>query len=92
MGAVFNMTEITVLVGLIGAAVAVLTYFAGQKHQSNKDVEKRAYFEGTITAKLDQLISRFDKLEEKLSSSTSELYDEINLKISEHEKRYHNGT
>lgn len=85
------MTDITVLVGIIGLGIAILTYFAGQKHQSNKDVEKRAYFEGTITAKLDQLISRFDKLEEKLSNSTSELYDEINIKITEHEKRYHNG-
>lgn len=85
-----NLTT-DVIIALIGAIIAVATFVVGQKHQSNKDVEKRAYFEGTITAKLDQLISRFDKLEEKLSNSTSELYDEINLKITEHEKRYHNG-
>lgn len=85
-------SELTIIVGIIGVVLAIATYFAGQKNQSNDDVEKRAYFEGTITAKLDQLISRFDKLEEKLTASTSELYDEINAKINEHEKRYHNGT
>ena len=84
--------EIAVVVGIIGAVVAVLSYFAGQKNQSNNDVEKRAYFEGTVTAKLDQLIDRFDKLEEKLQNSTSALYDEIDEKIKEHEMRYHSGT
>lgn len=83
--------EIAVVVGVIGVVMSVMTYIAGQKTQSNKDVEKRAYFEGTITAKIDQLISRFDKLEERLTNSTSELYDEIDLKISEHEKRYHSA-
>ena len=84
--------NINILIAVIGVIIAVLTYVAGQRSSSNKEVEKRAYFEGTITAKLDQLISRFDKLEEKLSDNTSELYDEINLKIAEHEKRYHSGT
>jgi len=83
--------EITVLVGIIGAVIAICTYFAGQKNQSVKDTEKRAYFEGTVNTKLDTLIERFDKLEEKLSASTSDLYDEIDKKIKEHEERYHNG-
>lgn len=83
--------EITVLVGIIGVVIAVCTYFAGQRNQSVKDTEKRAYFEGMVNTKLDTLIDRFDKLEEKLTSSTSDLYDEIAKQISEHEKRYHNG-
>ena len=85
------MTEVTVLVGIVGAVVAVCTYYAGQKHQSNKDVEKRAYFEGQVTEKLDQLMHRFDRLEEQLSNNTSELYDEIAKQIEKHEERYHNA-
>ena len=85
------MNDITVLVGLIGVAIAILTYFAGQKKTSTDDAAKRARFEGEISAKIDILIGRFDKLEEKLSNSTSELYDEIDARIKEHEMRYHNG-
>ena len=83
--------EITVVVGIIGALIAVLSYFAGVKKSSNEDVEKRAYFEGQVTEKLDQLMHRFDRLEEQLSNNTSELYDEIAKQVEKHEERYHNG-
>jgi hypothetical protein len=82
---------ITVVVGVIGCVIAVLTYFAGLKKNSNFDVEKRAHFEGTIEAKLDQLIKTVDKLDQKLTRNTSELYTEIDQKIEQHEKRYHHN-
>ena len=84
------MTDITVLVGVIGAVIAILTYFAGVKRTSNGDIEKRARFEGNIEAKLDELLKSIDKLESKLDKSTDDLYSEIKRQIAEHEKRYHN--
>ena len=82
---------ITAVVAVIGCVLSVLTYFAGQKKTSNVEVEKRARFEGEITAKLDQLIKAFDKLEAKLTRNTGELHDEIDKKILDHERRYHNA-
>lgn len=83
-----NLTT-DILIAFIGVIIAVLTYFAGAKRTSNADVEKRAYFEGEIKAKLDQLLTSFEKLEMKLSKNTDELYSEISKQIAEHERRYH---
>lgn len=80
---------ISVIIAAIGCVIAVLTYFAGQKKASNGEIEKRARFEGEITAKLDQLIKSFDKLDAKLTRNTGELHEEIDKKILEHERRYH---
>lgn len=82
--------EWTVFTGISGIVLSVLSYFAGAKKQSNEDVGKRAYFEGEIHAKLDQLINSFEKLEAKLSKNTDDLYAAIHNEIKEHEKRYHN--
>lgn len=81
--------EITVLVAVIGCVITVISYFAGVKKSSTAEVEKRAYFEGEIKAKLDQLLTSFDKLEAKLSKNTDELYAQITKEIEEHERRYH---
>lgn len=75
--------------GVIGIVIGVVGYFAGQKKQSNDEVQKRAYFEGEIKAKLDQVLTALEKLETKLSKNTDELYTEINKRIAEHERRYH---
>ena len=72
---------ITVVVAVIGCIISILTYFAGQKKNSNADVEKSAFFQGEITAKLDQ----------KLTRNTGELHEEIDKKILDHERRYHNA-
>ena len=69
--------------------ISVCTYFAGQKKNSNADVEKSAFFQGEITAKLDQLIKTVDKLDQKLTRNTGELHEEIDKKILDHERRYH---
>lgn len=79
------------IVAVIGVIVAILTYFAGQKKTSNADVEKNAFFQGEITAKLDQLIKTVEKLDQKLTRNTGELHEEIDKKITEHERRYHNA-
>ena len=79
------------IVAVIGVIIAILTYFAGQKKSSNADVEKSAFFQGEITAKLDQLIKTVDKLDQKLTRNTGELHEEIDKKITEHERRYHNA-
>ena len=55
-----NTVVITVAVAIIGCIISILTYFAGQKKVSNDDVEKSAFFQGEITAKLDQLIKTVD--------------------------------
>lgn len=80
-----DTTTITILVGIGGFILAALTYIAGTK----KTGEERARFEGMVEEKLDRLQVSFDKLEERLSKNTTELYDEIDLKIREHEERYH---
>lgn len=82
---------ITVIVAIIGCVISTLTYFAGQKKTSNADVEKGAFFQGEITAKLDQLIKTVDKLDAKLTRNTGELHEEIDKKILDHERRYHNA-
>lgn len=83
------MDNATITIGIIGAVLSILTYFAGSKRHSNNEVAERARFEGEIKAKLDQLLLSFEKLENKLTKNTSELYDEINQQIAAHEKRYH---
>lgn len=82
---------ISVIIAVIGCIVSILTYFAGQKKTSNEDVEKGAFFQGEITAKLDQLIKTVDKLDAKLTRNTGELHEEIDKKILDHERRYHNA-
>lgn len=86
-----NTVIISVIIAVIGCVLSVLTYFAGQKKASNEDVEKSAFFQGEITAKLDQLIKSVDKLEQKLTRNTGELHAEIDKKIADHERRYHNA-
>lgn len=81
--------EITVVVAVIGVILSVLTYFAGVKKTSNGEVEKRAYFEGSITAKLDQLIKSVESLENKWAKNKEDLYSEIETQITQHERRYH---
>lgn len=80
-----DATTITIIVGLGGLILAVMTYIAGTK----KTGEERARFEGMVEEKLDRLQVSLDKLEERLSKNTTELYDEIDQKIHEHEERYH---
>ncbi len=79
-----------ILIAIIGVVVSVLTYFAGVKKSSNAETEQRARFEGEIKAKLDQLNRSFEKLEAKLDKTTDDFYTEIDKRISEHERRYHN--
>jgi hypothetical protein len=82
---------ITIAVAIIGCVVSILTYFAGQKRTSNNDVEKSAYFQGEMSAKIDQVIKNLEKLDSKLTRNTGELHDEIDKKILDHERRYHNA-
>ena len=82
---------ITIAVAIIGCVVSILTYFAGQKRTSNNDVEKSAYFQGEMSAKIDQVIKNLEKLDTKLTRNTGELHDEIDKKILDHERRYHNA-
>lgn len=78
-----------IIIGVIGVIIAVLTYIAGTKKTSNEEVEKRAYFEGQIGAKLDQVLHSLEKLESKVSKNTEELYNTIEKRIEEHERRFH---
>ena len=80
---------ISAIVGIVGVVIGVVGYFGGQRKQSNDEVQKRAYFEGEIKAKLDQVINTLEKLENKLSKNTDELYTEISKQITAHEERYH---
>ena len=82
---------ITVAIAIVSCIISILAYFAGQKKTSNDDVEKSAFFQGEITAKLDQLIKTVDKLDQKLTRNTGELHEEIDKKILDHERRYHNA-
>lgn len=82
--------DTNILIALVGAVIAVLTYFAGIKKSSNAETEQRARFEGEIKAKLDQLNRSFEKLESKLDKTADDFYTEIDKRISEHERRYHN--
>lgn len=82
---------ITTITAVLGCVVAVCTYFAGQKKSSNADTAESAFFQGEVTAKLDQLIKSVEKLEQKLSRNTGELHAEIDKKIADHERRYHNA-
>ena len=81
--------DTNILIALVGAIIAVLTYFAGIKRSSNAETEQRARFEGEIKAKLDQLNRSFEKLESKLDKTAEDFYTEIDKRISEHESRYH---
>lgn len=82
--------EANIVIAIIGAVVAVLTYFAGQKKNSNGEAADRARFEGRVEEKLDRLQQSVDKLEARLSKNTTELYDKIDKEIKEHEMRCHN--
>ena len=78
------------IVGIIGIVIGVIGYFAGQRKQSSEDAANRARFEGEVCAKIDQVLHSIEKLENKLSKNTDALYAEIDDKIAEHERRYHN--
>lgn len=84
-------TIISVSIAAIALVVSIVNSFAGAKKTSNEDVEKSAFFQGEITAKLDQLIKTVDKLDQKLTRNTGELHEEIDKKILDHERRYHNN-
>lgn len=79
------------LVGVIGIVLSIISHFNSEKKNSNTETEKYAFFQGEMTAKIDQLIHAVEKLDAKLSKNTDDLYNEISEKISEHEKRYHSG-
>ena len=81
--------SITVLVAVVGCVLSCISFWVGQKKVTGEEAAKRARFEGMIDEKLNNLIKSVDKLDSKLSKSTTELYDEIDKRIAEHEKRYH---
>lgn len=81
--------SITLLVAVVGCAVSCLSFLLGQKKSNSEETAKRARFEGMIDEKLNNLIKSVDKLDEKLSKNTNDLYKEIDKRISLHEKRYH---
>lgn len=80
---------VTVLVGIIGCVITALSFLLGQRKTTKEETAARATFEGIITEKLNNLIKTVDKLDEKLSSTSTKLYDEIDKRIEDHEKRYH---
>lgn len=82
--------DTNIIIAVIGVIIAILTYFAGVKKSSNAETEQRARFEGEIKAKLDQLNRSFEKLEAKLDKTADDFYTEIEKRILEHERRYHN--
>lgn len=84
-----DAATVTIIVGVVGAIIAVITYFAGEKKASKGEVAERARFEGNVEATLKQILLRLDGLDAKLTRNTTELYDEIDKRIAEHEKRYH---
>lgn len=80
---------VTIIVGIVTAVVSIVSYFAGEKKTSKGEVAERARFEGNVEATLKQILLRLDGLDAKLTRNTTELYDEIDKRIAEHEKRYH---
>ena len=83
-------TTIGCIVGIIGIVIGVVGYFAGQRKQSNEEAANRARFEGKVCTQIEQVLHAIEKLEDKLSKNTDALYKEIDDKIEEHERRYHN--
>lgn len=81
--------SITLLIAIVGCAVTCLSFLLGQKKSTSEETAKRARFEGMIDEKLNNLIKSVDKLDEKLTKSTNDLYEEIDKRIILHEKRYH---
>lgn len=79
------------IVGVVGGVIGVVGYFGGQKKQSNDDVEKQAYFRGEINAKIDLLMKGFDEIKTMLSENITSVRDEIDEKMNEHIRTYHNG-
>lgn len=71
--------ETGVLIAAAGLLLAVLTYAAGTKTKSNAEGVQF----GRVLEKLDQLEKKIDRLEN--------VYDHVDEKIAEHEKRHHKG-
>lgn len=84
-----NNVTISIIIAILGLALSVATYSAGQKKTNTAEVAKRAEFEGEVKAKLDLVLTRLDKFEENVNSVTADLHDEIARQIQEHERRYH---
>lgn len=81
--------EATILIGFVGAALSLITYFVGTKKSSKDEGQQKGYFEGVITTKLDTLASAVDKLDSKLSKNTDEVYDRIDDRFKQHIKEWH---
>lgn len=81
---------ISCIVGVIGIVIGVTGFFSGKQKQSNDDVEKQAYFRGEINTKIDLLMRGFEEIKAMLAQSISSVRDEINEKMEEHIRLYHN--
>ncbi len=79
--------SITVLCGCVSLIIGIVGTLAATKNQSKKD----GYFEGVVSAKLDNLAQAVEKLDIKLGVNTSELSREIDKKISQHIREWHDN-
>lgn len=74
-----------ILIAVAGLLLSALTFVAGTK-KANKAA---GYFEGLVTAKLDELGKKIDKFEDKLSHNSEKFYTAIDAAIKDHEERFH---
>jgi len=84
------ITTIGYIVGAVGGVIGVVSFFGGRQKQSNDDVEKQAYFRGEINSKIDLLMKGFDEIKTMFSTSVTSVRKEIDDKMNEHIRNYHN--
>lgn len=84
------VTIISCIISIISVTLLVTSHFNGQKKQSNEDVEKQAYFRGEMNTKMETLMNDVKELKTMFSQNVVSIRNEIDEKMKEHIKVYHN--
>lgn len=81
----------TIVLSVLSVVFVVLSFFAGKQRTSNKDSEKLGMFQGSITEKVDNISKNIERLEEKIDNFSKSYNNEIDRRIKEHERVWHNA-
>lgn len=81
--------DLSMAIAILGATVAVLSFFFGRKDKGEKNSGEAQYKMGQIDAKLETISNQIERLSQKLDTFDREVDSKIEKAIEQHERTFH---
>lgn len=81
--------EITLAIAIISCVISVSSFALNRKDKSNKDTQNDSYKWGAIDTQIKQILSKLDKIDNKLDNYDKEIDERIEAALEHHIREYH---